>query len=338
MAVKKKGRTALLLFFLCLMFLLTGCRARVGGTGAGKARSDAGTAGSAAAISGSGSAGDGIDLKATDEIADQSEKTQENPEAPRKEYDENAPAEMLPGAEKQVHGDGEGNGTPHSSDTAKARAAALDEDAEETVTRTVALPEAERMGVSPDAGEAESAMVYYTVLLKDRLGSLFECKRLNAYWETSSDRVTVHRSSKEHGMLILSGVYDVSARLLEENLRVDDGWVVRKDPQVIVKVVSGSILGRNAIAATGAKAVCGEMMSRPGWAGIDAVKNRRILVLSEELLEAPYLETAAEVMIAKCAYPDLFEDVDASLALEMLCSEAVGAVPPGTFFYDAKEE
>ena len=208
----------------------------------------------------------------------------------------------------------------------------LDDDAEETATETISAPEAEDLGVSEDAEEADSALKYYTALLEDRLGTLFECKRVYVYWETPLDRVTVHRSSPEHTLILGAGAYDVSARLLEENLRVDDGWVARKDPGVIVKAVESVILGPGVTDTSRAEAVFREMVSRKGWEDIAAVKGGRILILSSQLLEAPYLTVAAELILAKCAYPELFADADPDEVIVLLCTEATGKAPEGIFY------
>jgi hypothetical protein len=75
------------------------------------------------------------------------------------------------------------------------------------------------------------------------------------------------------------------------------------------------------------------LRSREGWAAIDAIQNRRILLLSEDLLQAPYLQTAAMVMIAKTANPDLFADVDLDHMLQMLMEEATGTLPTAVYYY-----
>ena len=260
--------------------------------------------------------------------------TKENPESSRKEYDETAPAEIVPGTDRSLHHEGEGSGAPVSDETAAETADQQNDGAEDTATQTVAAQEADEMGVSEDAEEADSAMTFYTVLLQDRLGSLFECKRLNLYWETAEDHVTVHKTSPEHGMILDAGAYDVSARLLPENLRVDDGWIGRKNPGVIVKAVSGSVLGSGTVSTAAARRIYTELLSREGWAAIDAVRNNRVILLSEELLQAPYLKTAAALMIARVAYPDLFPDIDTDKALNMLAEEATGSMPAGIFYYD----
>ena len=63
-------------------------------------------------------------------------------------------------------------------------------------TRVVAAQEAEQVGVAEDAEEADSAMTYFTVLLRDRLDALYECQRLKVYWETAEDHVTIFKTSR----------------------------------------------------------------------------------------------------------------------------------------------
>ena len=110
---------------------------------------------------------------------------------------------------------------------------------------------------------------------------------------------------------------------------MDDGWVARKNPGVIVKVVDSGVLGSE----RASRAMIESLRSREGWAAIDAVQNHRVLLLSQALLEAPYLQTAAMVMIAKTANPDLLKDVDLDKMLQMLTEEATGTLPAWTCYY-----
>lgn len=219
----------------------------------------------------------------------------------------------------------------------KQTANQVNDQAEETTTQTVAAPAAEQMGISEDADAADSALTYFTVLLQDRMGSLFECQRQTVYWETEQDHVTIHQSAPEHALILNAGCYDVSARLLPENLLVDDGWVLRKNPGVIVKVVDSSVLGSGVGSTGAAKSICQQMLGREGWASMGASKSGRILLISREMLEAPYLQTAAMVMVAKAANPSLLLDVDPEEMLQMLTEEATGLLPTGIYYY-AKED
>ena len=330
----KKLAQAVLLLMLCLA--VSGCRIRTNVNGQAEPEESGNRAGDVS-VSPAGESGDGENSPDEQEKNGESGgQTKENPDASRKEYDESRPAEIQPGTERKVYGEGEGEGFSTPGEEADRTAARLNETAEKTATRTVAAEEAEQAGVSEDAGAADSAMTYYTVLLQDRTGSLFECQRLNVYWETKEDRLTVFKRSPEHSLILNAGAYDVSARLLEENLHVDDGWIIRKNPGIIIKTVDRSVLGAGVHSDGAARKACGDLLSRDGWSAMDAVRNNRILLFSEEIMEAPYLQLAAMLVIAKTASPDQFADTDPTRALEMLGEEATGSIPSGIYFYSSQ--
>ena len=259
--------------------------------------------------------------------------TVEDPDAERKEFDENADVEIVSGTERKIYGEGEGNGLFETDGEPILRSAKLSDAADQTASRKVRVDEADKTGVSEDADKAESSLQYYTVLLQDRAGSMYECKRSYVYWETLQDHVTIYRKSPEHQMILDAGAYDVSARLTEERLRIDDGWVVRKNPGVIVKIVPGDILGSSVRSGFAAESRIRELTAREGWAGIDAVRQNRVLLISEEMFAEPYLQVGAALAIAKTAAPELFADVDLQDALTALISEATGEAPEGKYFY-----
>lgn len=331
----------ILLFVLTFLLILTisGCRVRLAADrdavpDSGTVSPQDGFPGNAYRSDAQNAAADAQDADSgSDENAGDQGQTVENPEAARKEYDENAAVEITGGTDRLIHGEGEGSGAFADSADAPLRVTKLGESAEQTALLTVRAEEAEDTGVSDDAEAAESFLKYYTVLLQERSNSLFECKRLNVYWETAADHVTIYKTSAEHQMILNSGAYDVSSRLLEENLTVDDGWVVRKDPQLIVKIVPADVLGSAVSSTENAEAVREELLSRRDWNGIDAVRRNRVLLLSEELLTEPYLQTAAMLALAKSAAPDLYEDVDLDRALTELVTEAAGSPPAGIFIY-----
>jgi len=339
MPARVKQRALLLL--LCSALLLSGCRVR---TTAGQLADPAlslQAAGGAADPAPGG--GDGAPSPAApqqetakegiSESGGPSGGTRENPDAQRKEYDERAGAEIVEGTGRLIHTPGEGEGAFAIAKDAPGAVSKSNEEAEKTAIRTVAAQEAEEKGVSEAGETADSALTYYTVLLHQRAASLFECKRLNVYWEMPQDHVTVFKTSLEHRMILEAGAYDVSARLLEENLQVDDGWISRKNPEVIIKAVDREILGSGVLSAAGAEAAYAGLIGRPGWAAMDAVKNRRVLLIAREMLDAPYLQTAVTLLLAQTAYPDLYADVDAQEALRALMEEAAGHPPGGVYYY-----
>ena len=333
MRIKKKKLLCLFLL-LALCPILAGCRVRTSVSGNLESASAVPT--EAPSLPGARSDSRVDPSETADEQKKNEEtggQTKENPESSRNEYDESAPALIVPETDQTLARKGEDRGAPLADESAESAADQESAEAKDTATLTAAAEEAEKMGVSEEAREADSALTYFTVLLRDRLDSLFECKRLNLYWEEAEDHVTVHKTSLAHRLILSAGAYDVSARLLPENLRVDDGWIGRKNPQVIVKIVPVTVLGAGAVSTSAARGVYAELLSRPGWSAIDAVRSGRVLLLSEELLQSPHLQTAAALIIAKTAYPDLFSDVDLKRALDMLGQEGQGIIPTGIFYY-----
>ncbi len=264
--------------------------------------------------------------------------TLENPQAPRREYSQEAPAIEDPGAETPVE-------TPPLPDAPAAPAPAPEgensgegavklegETGEQTVTVTVPSEEADQLGEAPEEEEAASMQEYYQTLLDDRLGSQFECQRLYVYWETEEDWVTVVKSSPEHQIILNAGGYSVSAKLLEENLTVDGGWVSRKNPGAIIKWVDSSVLGSGVSTTGNAQALRDAILARPELAETDAVRNGRVLLLSRELRDTEAGRLASAVFAARALYADSFADVNPEEALTLLSQEA-GAPLSGIFAY-----
>lgn len=333
--MKPYPRKARLIVLLAgAILLLTGCRVRTSETAPNGTDPQTGAAEAQVGM-GYDAAGRSADTASdpAEAAPDRDSQSRENPEAARREYDENAGAEIAAGTDRSLHTEGEGDGLSQSNPDADEKANQLHADSVRAAKLTVPSESSDRMGVSPDAEEADSALRYYTVLLQDRLGTLFECKRMNVYWETPEDHRTVYRTSPEHRLILDSGCYDVSGRLTEERLRVDDGWVSRKNPDVIVKVVGRQVLGARVSNPDAARQLRSSILARPDWNAITAVREGRVLLLSEELLEAPHLRVAAMLVIAGTAYPDLFADTDPVQALEALSEEATGSAGMASVFW-----
>ena len=106
---------------------------------------------------------------------------------------------------------------------------------------------------------------------------------------------------------------------------------------MIVRITDSGVLGGGVHSARAAGALLESLKSREGWAGIDAVRHGRILLLSEEMLATPWLRTAAMVLIARTADPALVEDVDPEEMLRMLSEEATGTLPGGILYYGGNQ-
>ena len=256
-----------------------------------------------------------------------------DPDSGRKTYAQDADAEIVPGADHALTQQGDGGKTPEHNSSGDPGGAKDSDGGEKAATETVPADQAGQTGAGQSGQTAETAQLYYQTLLEDRLSDLFECQRFYVYWETAEDYRTVHKSSDEHQIILKAGAYDASAKLQSDALTVDDGWIQRKNPGVIVKVVERSVLGSGVQSTRQAEAVCGALKAREGWSQIDAVQNGRVILLSQELLSGGAGKTGAEVLLAKAIYPALFGDTDGDEALRALTQEASGVPASGTFIY-----
>ena len=324
-------RILLFLFTALLLLSLTACRSRTTVMEAPDA-----------AVSGEGGTPDRQDgtfpsedqaLPSTDSTPDPDAPTETDPEAERRIFSDTADAELTPDAENALAGTGQGeNAVGHNGEQEKSGAAEAP-DATQAATETVGAENAEKTGADEAGKTADSSLNYYETLLADRLGSLFECQRLYVYWETAEDHVTVHKSSQAHQAILNAGAYDCASKLAADALTVDDGWIARKNPGAVVKIVDSFVLGSGVSSTAGAKAVRDTLAARDGWAELDAVKNGRIILLSQELLTTQARRTAAEVLLAKAMYPSLMSDTDAEEAIRALTEEIDERPLSGTFIF-----
>ena len=114
MDLRKAGRRLILVLLLAAVCLvLSGCRTRIAPEEAGSRNADG-----ESTVSGKYTPAS-EENRQTEEAADAqdvdgavSEKTVEDPESDRREFDETAPVEIAAGLDRLLHAEGEGNGTP----------------------------------------------------------------------------------------------------------------------------------------------------------------------------------------------------------------------------------
>lgn len=259
-----------------------------------------------------------------------------DPTAERREYHEHASAELVEGEENKLllAGEKQPAGYLAGEDRANADAAQEAETAELKAVELLSRQEAEQLGISEEAPQADSVFQFYQTLLETKVGSLFECKRLYVYWETPIAYQTVFKTSPEHHVILLAGGYDVAAKRKEDALMVNDGWIERKAPGCIVKCVNASVLGKDVHRTQAAQDTLSSLAARPGWHAMDAVRTKRIILLSEELLHTRWGQLAAALYLAQAMYPDEMAEVDPDEALRLLAREATGTEINGIFSYE----
>lgn len=326
-------RTKILILLAALLLTLTGCRTRTTGSVPPPPGESGQTTENNPEQTAQPEHSEGDPTEDADAEAESDTPTATAPDADRKTYAQDADTEIVPGAAHALTQQGNGGKTPEHDSNGAPGGAKDSDGGEKTAKETVPADQAGQTGADQSGQAAETAQLYYQTLLEDRLSDLFECQRFYVYWETPEDYRTVHKSSDEHQIILKAGAYDASAKLQSDALTVDDGWIQRKNPGVIVKVVERSVLGSGVQSTRQAEAVCTALKAREGWSRIDAVQNGRVILLSQELLSGGAGKTGAEVLLAKAIYPALFGDTDGDEALRALTQEAYGTPMSGTFIY-----
>ena len=261
----------------------------------------------------------------------------DDPDAERRAYDEYASAELTQDGDSSLLTYGEKPEAGTAADGSPADGARETEAAALTATEVLTQQEAQRLGVSEEAPQADTVYQYYRTLLESAVGSLFECKRLYVYWETPEDYRTVFKTSPEHGVIVQAGGYDVAVKRREDALTVDDGWIARKAPGCIVKCVDGSVLGSGVHGTQAAQAMLSSLRARPGWEAMDAVRTQTVILLSGELLNTRWGRLAAALCVARVMYPEALSGLDPEESLRLLSQEATGAAADGICFFTQKE-
>jgi len=132
------------------------------------------------------------------------------------------------------------------------------------------------------------------------------------YLESSNEFQTCAKGSGYHQKLEMAGAWNVFADLPTQYPTVDAEAVLQNDPQVVIKLV-----GHSHRIATGygeddtdeMEALRWNMMSRPGWNDLSAVKNGQVYIISNEIFGGAHFFVSI-AYLAKMFYPEQFAYLD----------------------------
>jgi len=147
---------------------------------------------------------------------------------------------------------------------------------------------------------------HHADLIGERVGSLPKEDRRSMYLECYSDFKTVSAGSGGDSMCRLAGGRNIASDLIGAYPKVDPEWVIAQNPDVVVRAASASYDNTSE-----PEAIMGDIVSRPGWTGMDAVKGGRVHLLTSDIYTGPRYVIGV-VYMAKWLYPDTFADIDPS--------------------------
>lgn len=183
-------------------------------------------------------------------------------------------------------------------------------------------------GEETEAQAAEFDEFWWSAIdaVSERVNDLPEEERRTVYWEnTASGYTTVGKGSANHEMLALAGGLNIAGILEERSPKVDPEWIITQDPDVIMKYPMGADYqgGFGATEIEPFQAMIDELVSRPGFEQIDAVREGEVYIVSA-LIKTGAFQNIAVLYIAKLLYPELFADLDPQATLREMAEEYMG--------------
>lgn len=153
-------------------------------------------------------------------------------------------------------------------------------------------------GQGEKAAQVVDNMKARIAAVQAKLATLPKEKRLTVLWETWDEPLMTAGPSTFTGQMVeLAGGVNIFADLKEEYPQVSLEEVVKRNPAVIM-----------APDTHGQKLTPEKVAQRPGWERVDAVRNKRIILVQGDIASraGPRIADAVEFM-AKALYPELFK-------------------------------
>jgi len=163
--------------------------------------------------------------------------------------------------------------------------------------------------------EAEKYVAFvekYFRLIEERLQKVKPEERVKVYLEgRTGDYVTYAQGSGGDERIALAGGVNIAANEPGRYPKVSAEWVLAQNPQVVIKEVlhTNIPMGYGITEPGKLEEMRKNIMKRPGWEGLDAVKKGRVYLISTELSGSPR-DVVLLCYYAKWFYPQLFADLD----------------------------
>lgn len=189
-------------------------------------------------------------------------------------------------------------------------------------------------------GKEQKAKAYIDFLqskidvVKERVNKLRPEEKKRVYIEICKKYMTAGPGTGSHEMLQMAGGKNIFADIAFQFGEIEPEAILVRNPEVIIKHARGSAGAYIAADTKDMEEIRKEMMNRPGWAGLEAVKNDKLYLMRDILWGTRQI--VGIYYIAKWLYPERFADIDpVSLDREWL-EEWQGIPCQGVYVYPEK--
>lgn len=188
------------------------------------------------------------------------------------------------------------------------------------------------LGAEKKAQEFNNDIKQIQNLIAERTKSV---NKVSAYWEGYADYKSVGKGSGGNEILNYANVNSLTGGEPVAYPIISDEWILEKNPEVIVKLVSDTkgILGEKVNGTKAAKELYNKIINRPGWKNVKAVSEKKVLIINSTIGTSPLGSGLAPLYIAKIAYPELFKDINPDETLSKMVSKYYGKSLTGVWSY-----
>ncbi|MGO5064821.1 ABC transporter substrate-binding protein [Clostridium sporogenes] len=173
-------------------------------------------------------------------------------------------------------------------------------------------------------------------MVKERVKNIKPEERLKVYWEGYSDYKSVSKGSAGDEMLNLAGLENLAGKEPVAYPQVNKEWIIEKNPQVVIKVAKSTVpLGYEKTDTKPIEDYKSKITNRTGWDKLDAVKNNKVYVISNEIGTSTR-SVVGICYLAKWCYPDKFKDLDPEKVHKELIEKFYNLEYKGTWAYPNK--
>jgi iron complex transport system substrate-binding protein len=146
-------------------------------------------------------------------------------------------------------------------------------------------------------------------LVTSRTANITENQKPTVYWEYNAAWSTAGNTSGGDTIINMAGAVNVAGNLgnkSSQQPKVSTEFVLTQNPMIIMKYSGFSVTNTT---EQGFSKLRNETMAREGIAGVDAVKNDKVYVISSTIAYGPKAFEGL-LFMAKVAHPSRFSDVD----------------------------
>jgi iron complex transport system substrate-binding protein len=169
-------------------------------------------------------------------------------------------------------------------------------------------------------------------LVTTRTANLTQSQKPTTYWEYNAAWSTAGNSSGGDTLINMAGGINVAGNLgnkTSQQPKVSSEFVLTQNPKIIMKYSGFSVTNTT---LAGFSALRNDTMAREGIAGVDAVRNNKVYVISSTIAYGPKAFEGL-LFMAKANHPNRFLDIDPVAKMDEYAAKFVPGTNKTIVFY-----